>query len=68
MSSHEAEGSAAPTKALDDAGKKLQEVVVIAASDKETVSPGRLPNDVVETTGDEDAVRASHATNMPGAP
>jgi hypothetical protein len=41
-------------------------VFVVVASDKEAVSPGRLPDDVVKTAGDEDARRASHAMNMPG--
>jgi len=65
VSSHEAVGPAVPAKAIDDAGKECQEVVVIIASNEEAVSPGRLPDDVVKTPGDKDARRTSHATNMP---
>ena len=66
MASHEAISAAVPVKAIDGTGKELQEVFVVVASDKEAVSPGRLPDDVVKAAGDKDARRASHTTNMPG--
>ncbi len=66
VSSHEAISAAVPVKTIDDTGKERQEVLVVVASDEEAVSPGRLPDDVVKTAGDEEARRVSHATNMPG--
>jgi hypothetical protein len=66
VTSHEAIGATVPVKAIDDTGKERQEVFVVVASDKEAVSPGRLPDDVVKTAGDKDSRRASHTTNMPG--
>jgi hypothetical protein len=66
VTSHEAISAAVPVKPIDDTSKERQEVFVVVASDKEAVSPGRLPDDVVKAAGDKDARRASHTTNMPG--
>jgi hypothetical protein len=66
VTSHEAISAAVPVTPIDDTSKERQEVFVVVASDKEAVSPGRLPDDVVKTARDKDARRASHMTNMPG--